>query len=57
MYNKLRKLTIQDKFKVAKAIRVYPNWLKDSDIDDDWCKRVMEVITEDNLNVILNRKD
>jgi hypothetical protein len=60
MYNRLKALNIEDRFKVIEAKKIYPDFYKSTieqvegfNIDDDWCKKVSEVITEDELNSIL----
>ena len=54
MENTLKGLTIQEKFKVIEAIKIYPHWCRDDiNIDDDWRKRVLEVIDKKKLEEIL----
>lgn len=57
MYNRLKKLTIDQKFKIIEATKEYPLFSRDDiNIDDEWCQRISDKITEEELNNILESK-
>ena len=57
LIQRIKNLTLQEKFKIVEALEVYPKFScseKDFNIDEDWIKNVMDKITSEKLEKILN---
>jgi hypothetical protein len=50
----IKGLTIQEKFKIVKATKVYPAFSReDINLDDEWCERLSENYSVNDIKDIL----